>query len=51
MIENLVTLSVKRPVSVFMAALAVIVFGIVGFLKLPINLLPLLSYPTITVQT
>ncbi|MET1254358.1 efflux RND transporter permease subunit [Aliikangiella maris] len=51
MIRSLVEFSVKRRVTVFMAALAAVAFGLVGFSRLPINLLPSLSYPSLTVQT
>ena len=34
-----------------MVSLAVLAFGSVGFSRLPINLLPSLSYPSLTVQT
>jgi len=40
-----------RPVTVGMATLAAVVFGIVSFSKLPIELLPDVSLPTLTVQT
>ena len=51
MIREIVTFSVKRKVTVLMVALAIIAFGSVGFSRLPINLLPSLSYPSLTVQT
>ncbi|MCW8998100.1 MAG: efflux RND transporter permease subunit, partial [Kangiellaceae bacterium] len=51
MIREVVTFSVKRKVTVLMVALAIIAFGSVGFSRLPINLLPSLSYPSLTVQT
>ena len=51
MIKGTVSFSVKRKVTILMVALAVIAFGSVGFSKLPINLLPNLSYPSLTVQT
>ena len=51
MIQSLVEFSVKRRVTVLMVSLAVIAFGSVGFSRLPINLLPSLSYPSLTVQT
>ena len=41
----------RRPVTVGMATLAAVVFGIVSFSKLPLELLPDISYPTLTVQT
>jgi len=51
MIQQLVEFSVKRKVTILMVALAVLAFGSVGFSRLPINLLPSLSYPSLTVQT
>ena len=49
--RGLVALSVRRPVSVFMASLALIAFGWVGLQRLAIELLPDISYPSLTVQT
>jgi len=43
--------SVRRPVTVFMATLAVTIFGAIASRQLPIELLPDLSYPTLTIQT
>jgi HAE1 family hydrophobic/amphiphilic exporter-1 len=43
--------SVKRPVTVSMLTVAVVLFGLVSFQRLPINLLPDLSYPSLTVET
>ncbi len=40
-----------RPVAVLMVFLASMIFGIFSFQKLPITLMPELSYPTITVRT
>ena len=48
---DLVGFSLKRRVTVCMCAVAVMLFGIVGFTRLPINLLPDLSYPSLTVET
>ncbi|MCG9696934.1 efflux RND transporter permease subunit [Shewanella sp. Isolate11] len=48
---SIITTSVKRPVSVWMFMLAVILFGMVGFSRLAVKLLPDLSYPTITIRT
>src|SRR6188508_3305378 len=42
---------VKRPVAVTMFMVALAVFGAVSLGKLPIDLLPEISYPTITVRT
>ena len=49
--RSLVALAVRRRVAVFMAAVAVTVFGIVGYQRLAIDLLPDISYPSLTVQT
>lgn len=48
---SIITTSVKRPVSVWMFMLAVLLFGMVGFSRLAVKLLPDLSYPTITIRT
>jgi HAE1 family hydrophobic/amphiphilic exporter-1 len=48
---GIIGFSLKRRVTVFMASVAVILFGLVAFSRLPINLLPDLSYPTVTVET
>lgn len=51
MIRRLAQISVERPISVLMVTIAILVFGAVGFFRLPVTLLPSLSYPTLTVQT
>ena len=43
--------SVNRPVTVLMATIAVSIFGFLAAQRLPIELLPDLSYPTLTIQT
>ena len=40
-----------RPVAVMMVFLAAVVFGYFSYLRLPVTLMPELSYPTITVRT
>ena len=45
------SLSIKRPVLVSMVLAALIVFGIVGFLNLPLELFPEVNAPYITVTT
>jgi HAE1 family hydrophobic/amphiphilic exporter-1 len=42
---------VDRPVAILMVFLATVVFGFFSFLRLPISLMPELSYPTLTVRT
>ncbi|QLE85892.1 efflux RND transporter permease subunit [Shewanella sp. Scap07] len=48
---SIINTSVKRPISVWMFMLAIILFGMVGFSRLAVKLLPDLSYPTITIRT
>ncbi len=49
--EGLYGFSVRRPVAVSMLVLSVIVFGFVSFGKLRLNLLPEISYPSVTIRT
>ena len=42
---------VRRPVATWMITIALIVFGMVSYQRLPLNLMPDLSYPTITIRT
>lgn len=48
---SLVEFSLKRRVTVSMAAVALVIFGFVSFTRLPMNLLPDISYPSLTVET
>src|SRR5690606_22790238 len=48
---KLVDLSVTRPVAVSMAFVAVMVFGVVSYTRLEVDLLPDLSFPTVTIET
>jgi hydrophobic/amphiphilic exporter-1 (mainly G- bacteria), HAE1 family len=43
--------TVLRPVTTTMVTVAILVFGLVAATRLPVELLPDLSYPTITVET
>ena len=43
--------AVRRPVTVFMATVALTIFGLISAGQLPLELLPDLAYPTLTVQT
>lgn len=42
---------VERPVAITMFMVAIAVFGFVSLAKLPVDLLPGISYPTLTVRT
>ncbi len=48
---RLVRLAVGRPVGVWMAVAAAVVFGLVALGRLDMRLLPEIRYPTLTVQT
>jgi HAE1 family hydrophobic/amphiphilic exporter-1 len=48
---RLIEFSLKRRVTVSMLAVAMLIFGVVSFTRLPINLLPDISYPSLTVET
>ncbi|MGB1013270.1 MAG: efflux RND transporter permease subunit [Nannocystaceae bacterium] len=43
--------TILRPVTTTMVTIAIMVFGLVALTRLPVSLLPNLSYPSITVQT
>jgi len=47
----LVELAVRRRVTVLMCSLALAAFGVVGYQRLSLDLLPDISYPSLTVQT
>lgn len=51
MIAGLVAFAVRRRVTIVMITMAVVAFGLVGYSRLPLNLLPDISYPSLTVQT
>lgn len=48
---RLIEFSLTRRVTIAMSAVALVLFGLVAFNRLPINLLPDLSYPSLTVET
>ncbi|HKQ58981.1 MAG TPA: efflux RND transporter permease subunit [Candidatus Eisenbacteria bacterium] len=43
--------SIRRPVTVFMTTLGVVLFGLVAASRLDVDLLPDISYPSLTVRT
>jgi len=49
--KKVIDLSIRRRVTVAMFTIAVLLFGFVSFTRLKINLLPELSYPTMTIRT
>jgi HAE1 family hydrophobic/amphiphilic exporter-1 len=48
---RVVDFSLKRRVTVSMASVALVLFGTVAFTRLSVNLMPNLSYPSVTVET
>lgn len=48
---KLVKFSINRPVSIFMFFVAAVIFGFISYSKLNLNLLPKISYPTLTIKT
>jgi len=48
---KIVDLAIRRPVTIFIFAVAAVVFGAVAFRNLAVNLLPEISYPSLTVRT
>src|SRR5690606_18519683 len=48
---DLVEFSTRRRVTVWMVAISMMLFGLIALTNLKVNLLPDLSYPTLTVRT
>lgn len=49
--RGLAALSVDRPVATLMVVIAIVVFGRVSLDRLPVDLLPDIAYPTVTVRS
>jgi HAE1 family hydrophobic/amphiphilic exporter-1 len=48
---KIIDISIRRRVTIAMFTVAIVLFGVVSFLRLKVNLLPDLTYPTLTVRT
>ncbi len=48
---KIIDFSIKRKVTISMFTVAILLFGIVSLSRLKVNLLPDLSYPTLTIRT
>ncbi len=48
---NLVQFSTERRVTIAMVTIVLVLFGLIGLSRLKINLLPDLSYPSVTIRT
>ncbi|TKJ40457.1 acriflavin resistance protein [candidate division LCP-89 bacterium B3_LCP] len=49
--SNAFEIATRRPVAVLMIFLAIVVFGSLSYKQLALNLMPEISYPTLTVRT
>jgi len=49
--KKIIDFSIRRRVTVAMFTIALLLFGFVSFTRLKINLLPELTYPTLTIRT
>ncbi len=49
--ESWLAFVTRRPIAITMFMVALLVFGVVSLFKLPVDLLPEISYPTLTVRT
>ena len=48
---HIIDLSIKRPVTILMGCLALVLFGILAWFNLPVLLLPETAVPVVTIQT
>ena len=49
--RSIYDITVRRPVAILMIVIAIVVFGFVSYKQLALNLMPDITYPTITVRT
>ncbi len=48
---SMVSFSARRPVFISMASCIILILGIVSLLNLPVDLMPSITYPTVTIST
>ncbi|MHB8771259.1 MAG: efflux RND transporter permease subunit [Syntrophales bacterium] len=48
---NLARFALRNPITVLMAVLGTIILGVISFTKLPVDMFPEITYPSITVAT
>ena len=48
---GILSLTTKRPVAILMVVVAVVVFGLVSYNRLSLNLMPDITYPSLTIRT
>ncbi|MBI4531093.1 MAG: efflux RND transporter permease subunit, partial [Candidatus Latescibacteria bacterium] len=49
--QTIFGVTISRPVAILMTVITISVFGYVSYRQLPLNLMPDISYPTLTVRT
>ncbi len=49
--KSFYTFTTKRPVAILMVVIGVFVFGLISYQQLPLNLMPEMTYPSLTVRT
>lgn len=48
---NFFKFTTERPVAILMVVIGVVVFGLISYKQLPLNLMPDMTYPSLTVRT
>ena len=48
---NLTALCIRRPVATYMVASIVLILGTISFLKIPVDLMPEITFPSVTIST
>ncbi|MDL2229420.1 efflux RND transporter permease subunit [Treponema sp. OttesenSCG-928-L16] len=48
---NIIDISIKRPITILMVMLALVIFGLMAYVSLPVSLLPDTKVPIVTIQT
>jgi len=48
---SLTSTSVSRPVTTYMVVLVVLILGVISFLRIPVDLMPEITFPRVTINT
>ena len=48
---KLVEFSINRPVTTYMMIATILLLGVIAFIRLPVDLMPEMEFPTLTVAT
>jgi HAE1 family hydrophobic/amphiphilic exporter-1 len=49
--SHIVDISIRRPVTILMGSLALVLFGLLAYFSLPMSLMPDISVPVVSIQT